>query len=167
MRWPSRSDRLGSNRSISSGPYQLIEYYSQRAFDRDFRAATTRGPQRGSRVGVPWRGPHRARLRGGVRARGPHRARLRGGVRAERPGSNSEETCHYSHGRRPRPGRLPRRNRRASLLSRASLVGRPAAGEDVAYEAFELVGLLELRHVAAVVDDDFLRARNRPLETLG
>jgi len=54
-------------RNAFSGPSQLLEYYSQRAFDRDFRAATTRGP---------------------------HRARLRGGVRAERPGSEFEKTLH-------------------------------------------------------------------------
>jgi len=49
----------GLRRSFATGPYELNEDDSQRAFDRDFRAATTRGPRR---------------------------ARLRGGVRAERPG---------------------------------------------------------------------------------
>src|SRR2546428_11984120 len=87
MRWPSRSDRLGSNRSIASGPYQLTAYYSQRAFDRDFRAATTRGPRR-------------ARLRGGVRARGPRRARLCGGCERGVPNAAAALGC--------RGGPLPR-----------------------------------------------------------
>jgi hypothetical protein len=34
------TDRDGS----ISGPYQLVEYYSQQAFGRDFRAATTERP---------------------------------------------------------------------------------------------------------------------------
>src|SRR5882672_8655135 len=33
-----------AKRAHSSGPYELTEYYSQRAFDRDFRAATTERP---------------------------------------------------------------------------------------------------------------------------
>src|SRR3989442_4086779 len=110
MRWPSRSDCLGSNRSIASGPYQLIEYDSQRAFDRDFRAATTRGPQRGSRVGVP--------------SRGPHRARLRGGVRAERPGSESEKILLEA---RPKIGKEPRVRLRSRHADREFMISpRPA-----------------------------------------
>src|SRR2546422_9405372 len=41
-----------------SGPSVLVECFAQRAFDRDLRAATTRGPRR-------------ARPRGGVRAERP------------------------------------------------------------------------------------------------
>src|SRR3989449_10171293 len=33
-----------AKRAHSSRPYELTEYYSQRAFDRDFRAATTERP---------------------------------------------------------------------------------------------------------------------------
>src|SRR5436190_23704887 len=37
-----RLSKAGEN--ASSGPYTLKEYYPQRAFDRDFRAATTERP---------------------------------------------------------------------------------------------------------------------------
>src|SRR2546425_2506395 len=84
--------------------------YAQQAFDRGSWAATTRGPQRGSRVGVPWRGPHRARLRGGVRA--------------ERPGSESEKILLEA---RPKIGKQPRVRLRPRHADREFMISpRPA-----------------------------------------
>src|SRR5438105_7417845 len=44
---------------------------------------------------------------------------------------------------------------------------RPRPQQELAHEAVELLGLLELRHVAAVVDDHFFRAGNRALQAIG
>src|SRR5207248_1043337 len=49
----------------------------------------------------------------------------------------------------------------------ASSIRRAAAEKELADDAVEFVGLLDLRHVAAVVDDHFSRPGNRPLEAIG
>src|SRR5437867_13103873 len=66
--------------------------------------------------------------------------------------------------RSPEPQRPPRPPRPQSVFS---LRARPAADEELADDPVELVRALELRHVAAVVDDHLARAGNRPLEPIG